>query len=461
MQLPDYAMISNANPQNIALESPQDIQMKQQQIDQMAIGNKGNQLKLNQANRMADSDAALRDSLNKNASVDPSTGKLVINHAQVAADLANSGHVDRAYQYTIDQQKAAYDKHKDQFAVIASAAQGVLAQPPEVRPQAYQQALAQLKQSGIDTTGAPQQYDENYLNGVINANIDAKTHFEAPVKELNAQTAAARENDYSRNVDSLSARREAQNQHLTVGDAGNMTPEDHDFYGEQYAKGDVSVLRNMSKADAAATRQAARKYLQGGGGDADTAITDRQDNAAAAKAIKDFSTGKQGNSVRSFNTALEHINSLESLIPALDNGDVQIINKAKNAYAAATGKTAPTNFDATKKIVADEIVKAIIGGATALGDRDEAAKVINSQNSPAQLQGVIDHYKELMGGQLKGLEEQYKSSTGRNDFAQKYLTGHARKVRDELYAKTDSSSPSTASLHPADIQALIDAARSK
>lgn len=140
------------------------------------------------------------------------------------------------------------------------------------------------------------------------------------------------------------------------------------------------------------------------------------------KSEKDFATGKQGNSVRSFNVALSHLDTLDQLADALHNGNMQLVNKVGNAVATQTGSAAPTNFVAAKKIVADEIVKAIVGSGGGVTDREEAAKTIAAANSPAQLKGVINTYKELMRGQINGLRNQYESSTGKTDFDTKFLS---------------------------------------
>lgn len=132
--------------------------------------------------------------------------------------------------------------------------------------------------------------------------------------------------------------------------------------------------------------------------------------------LKQFTSGKLGNSVRSFNVSISHLNTLEKLSDALNNGDVQAVNKIGNYLSTQTGAPAPTDFNAAKKIVGDEIVKAIVGAGGALADREEAAKTVSAANSPAQLKGVINTYKELMNGQLKGLQQQYEQSTGRKDF---------------------------------------------
>lgn len=135
------------------------------------------------------------------------------------------------------------------------------------------------------------------------------------------------------------------------------------------------------------------------------------------KGFKDFGTGKQGSQVKSFGVAMSHLNTLDSLGDALDNGNVQAINKASNAVKSWFGGPAPTSFNAAKDVVSQEIIKAVTGAAGALGDRESAQKTLDAANSPAQLKAVIQTYKQLMAGQLQGLQRQFESSTGRNDFA--------------------------------------------
>lgn len=152
-----------------------------------------------------------------------------------------------------------------------------------------------------------------------------------------------------------------------------------------------------------------------------------KDFGTGQKAEKDFSTGKQGNAVRSFNVALSHLDTLDQLADAMHNGNTQLINKVGNIVATQTGKAAPVDFEAAKKIVADEIVKAIVGSGGGVGDREAAAKTINAANSPAQLKGVIGTYKDLMRGQLGGLRQQYETSTGRKDF-DRFLSDSGKNV---------------------------------
>lgn len=151
-----------------------------------------------------------------------------------------------------------------------------------------------------------------------------------------------------------------------------------------------------------------------------------QNYATSQKAYNAFTSGTQSNTVRSMNVAIEHLQTLNPLIDALQNGDVQAINRLSNAYKAQFGGTAPTNFDAAKSIVSDEVVKAIVGSQNALGDREELKKQLSNAQTPEQLKGVVQTWVNLMGGQLKGLKQQYGAGTMRNDFDEKFLTPNAR-----------------------------------
>jgi hypothetical protein len=130
-----------------------------------------------------------------------------------------------------------------------------------------------------------------------------------------------------------------------------------------------------------------------------------------------FSTGRQGDTVRSLGVADSHLEVLGGLTKALDNGNVRIVNNLAQRWAAATGSAAPTSFDAVKAIVADEVSKAVIGAGGGTGqDRENILAPFNRANSPQQLNAAISNYRKLMAGQLSGLRRQYKHATNRDDF---------------------------------------------
>ena len=137
---------------------------------------------------------------------------------------------------------------------------------------------------------------------------------------------------------------------------------------------------------------------------------------------------------------LGQFEAAHSAAEALNNKDLKLFNSIANVIKEQTGQAAPTEFEAVKRIVADEIVKSIIGGVTALGDRAEAAATISRANSPEQLMGVIGRYKELIGGQMKGLESQYINGTGKTkeDFRSRLFPAAAAML-DKATEKQDGA----------------------
>jgi hypothetical protein len=150
-------------------------------------------------------------------------------------------------------------------------------------------------------------------------------------------------------------------------------------------------------------------------------------SAQSAAALRAFNTGKQGDTTRSLSVAVEHLDTLGKLSDALNNGDTKALNSVSNLWKNQTGQTAPSNFDTAKQIVADEVVKAVVGGGGSNADREKAAATVDAAKSPAQLKGAISTYTQLMKGQLTGLGNQYTVSTRRKDFMQR-LTPRARAI---------------------------------
>lgn len=141
-----------------------------------------------------------------------------------------------------------------------------------------------------------------------------------------------------------------------------------------------------------------------------------EDYKAASSALRSFGNGRQADTVRSFNVAYSHADILNDLATALGNGDVQLINAAKQRFEQEFGNPAPTNFDAVKGIFADEVNKAAVGGAGALGDREQLRANIGRSTSPEQISGAVNVYKNLIVGQMQGMKLQYEQATGRKDF---------------------------------------------
>lgn len=194
-----------------------------------------------------------------------------------------------------------------------------------------------------------------------------------------------------------------------------------------------AAIQNRVASIANAKGMTVQQIIQGG-----------QDIHSAGKVLDSFTSGKDAQTVQALNNVTMHLATLGNLTDALGNGDVRAFNSIANRWAAATGKTAPTNFDAVKQIVGGEIVKVIAGAGGGQGDREQASAWINSANSPQQLKGAIANVKDLIGSQLHTLQNKYEAGTGRNDFA-RFLTPDVRRAWGV----------GAGSNHPADISAIM------
>lgn len=141
----------------------------------------------------------------------------------------------------------------------------------------------------------------------------------------------------------------------------------------------------------------------------------RQKFKAQQIALQRFESGPQGNIIRSMNVVTDHVNTLLGLAKAMDNKDIQGYNRLANWWRQQTGSELPTNFDAARRIVGAEIIKALgVAGAGTESERAEAASLVSRASSPAQIEGAINTaVKPLLLGQLRGLRQQYTAATGR------------------------------------------------
>lgn len=204
-----------------------------------------------------------------------------------------------------------------------------------------------------------------------------------------------------------------------------------DFLAQQYIQ-DSSTISAVPKGLRMAVINRAVELTGRSAKDmASDVIANRQDTAATKAAVKDFTSGKAAVATRSFNTAIDHLETMGKLATALQNNDTRVFNSVGNFFAKQTGTAAPANFEAAKSIVGGEIAKALTGANMALADRLEIRDSIIAASSPAQLQGVLNTYKQLLAGQLNSLNIQYQTGTGRNDFRNK-LSPASRRELDAL-----------------------------
>lgn len=161
-----------------------------------------------------------------------------------------------------------------------------------------------------------------------------------------------------------------------------------------------------------------------------------------------FASGPEGRTVRSLNVSIDHLSTLEEAAKALNNGNIPVLNKIVNTIREKTGSPVTTNFDSIKQVVSAEIAKAVVGGQTALHDREDMAQRARNSQSPAQLMGIFGEFKKLMAGQMKGLRRQYESQTKLKDF-DSMLEPETQRVLEEVTSAHGGGDRATGAVPPA------------
>lgn len=131
--------------------------------------------------------------------------------------------------------------------------------------------------------------------------------------------------------------------------------------------------------------------------------------APAQRTLTNFDVGKQGDMVRSLNVTIQHLGVFDDLAKGLNNRDTPAINRVLNYVQTQLGRPDVTNFETAKGIIADEVVKSVVGSG-AVFDRESMQKNLKDSSSPEQLSGQVKTIKSLMAGQLRGLRKQFTAS---------------------------------------------------
>jgi hypothetical protein len=125
--------------------------------------------------------------------------------------------------------------------------------------------------------------------------------------------------------------------------------------------------------------------------------------------IRDFKSGKAATNIRSLNTAIGHLETLQDAGKGLNNRANTFWNTAANfGLSTMLGDPGVVKFNTAATAVENELASLFKGtGAT---DQEIKAwrQSINSSASPAQIQAVISQAVELLGSRLGALRSQYE-----------------------------------------------------
>lgn len=131
---------------------------------------------------------------------------------------------------------------------------------------------------------------------------------------------------------------------------------------------------------------------------------------AAKGVLKSATSGKIGEEINAFNTALQHADLLESASKALSNGDTKTLNSLKNRFKTEFGSSDVTNYQTIANAYTREVTKMLSSGHLTDAEIGSTGGTLPSNASPAQIQGAIDSYRALATSKMK--QRQNQVSTG-------------------------------------------------
>lgn len=307
------------------------------------------------------------------------------------------------YDNSVKQYDQAYQQFKDRQQQQLKI-YDTLREAYKERPDADLKAL----QMARDMTGDESKIDQQLL--------EIQQHYDTAASQLAKTNEQMADKKWYERAQ-LKLRQQALAAQAQGAQGGNLTDEDLRTLADTAIKTGHDPAFGMGKSATRDRYNAIKAQQIHSMGGSSAAVSAGIQTKVQLQAQKAFTTGRQGDTVRSFNVLVNHLDTLQHLMDALNNGDVRAVNLAANEVGRQLGVAAPTNFDAARRVVSDEITKAVTGSAGALGDRQELQKNLSMGNSPSAMSGVIDTYKDLAGGQLYGLQQQYEAGTKSDSFS--------------------------------------------
>lgn len=140
-------------------------------------------------------------------------------------------------------------------------------------------------------------------------------------------------------------------------------------------------------------------------------LANAQQVKASQGVLKDFESGQTSKTLNGLNTAISHMDQLEQASTALQNGNVQALNRMGNFFKTQFGSSAQTNFDVVKNFAAGEVAKAVLPGGGGEREREEIAAAVKNSASPTQLHDAIQMWRNLLAGKTEALRNQWDVGT--------------------------------------------------
>lgn len=111
---------------------------------------------------------------------------------------------------------------------------------------------------------------------------------------------------------------------------------------------------------------------------------------------KSATSGKIGDELNAYNTAIVHADLLQKAATALNNGDIRAINSIGNQLGVQFGSDKKTNFDIIRNAYTAEVTKALTSGHITDTELHEQKITLPDNAGPDQFSGAVNAYRALM-----------------------------------------------------------------
>jgi hypothetical protein len=137
------------------------------------------------------------------------------------------------------------------------------------------------------------------------------------------------------------------------------------------------------------------------------------------KVQEKYTSGNVSDQLLAIGTAREHMKTFSTLADALDNGDIQAVNKIGNALGVQFGSDKATNLQIARGAFSGEVGRAFDGAGVTTGERQETGKSMGDQLSKGQFKGAINTVDALLAGKQKAAQDAYnQTKQGKPNFGQ-------------------------------------------
>lgn len=169
---------------------------------------------------------------------------------------------------------------------------------------------------------------------------------------------------------------------------------------------------------------------------------------ARASARKDFTSGKSAQNIKSLNTAIGHLGTLDSQISGTASHSFTPLNTAENYVSSKFGSSGPTQFDQTAGALASELTAVFRGSGGAEADVKRYLSELSSNASLEQKKAAVANITELLASRTAAIGDQYNKGMGKTEDPLTLLDPKAAAVLQRIQGgageAAGGSSPQTA-----------------